>query len=143
WAKHSAYGVPFCLPVGDTGSVGARSQTTDANQIQTWINGSAYDVRGDTNLDGVVNTTDQHYVMSQSPATGGRGVLSISTNANRVGLAGYAFDDIVTGAVSHVRHRDLDATRGRWLQRDPKGYVDGRNFYEVVKSSPITHVDPH
>jgi RHS repeat-associated protein len=141
WAKHSAYGVPFCLPVGDTGSVGARSQTTDANQIQTWINGSAYDVRGDTNLDGVVNTTDKNYVMSHAPATGGRGLLSVSTNANRVGLAGYAFDDVVTGAVSHVRNRDFDATRGRWIERDQIGYDLGSNLYEYCDGMPTNETD--
>jgi hypothetical protein len=46
----------------------------------------------------------------------------------------------VTGSVSHVRHRELDATRGRWLQRDSLEYEDGTNSYEVVR--PITSVDP-
>jgi len=142
WAKHSAYGVPICLPVGDTGSVGARSQTTDANQIQTWINGSVYDVRGDTNLDGVVNTTDKNYVMSHAPATGGRGLLSVSTNANRVGLAGYVFDDVVTGAVSHARNRELDATRGRWIQRDPLSSTHNANNYEYCDQRPVVEIDP-
>src|ERR1041384_4147843 len=31
----------------------------DATQIQTWINGSQYDVRGDLDLDGDVDTTDK------------------------------------------------------------------------------------
>jgi RHS repeat-associated protein len=31
---------------------------------------------------------------------------------------------------------------GRWLQRDPLGYVDGVNLYEYVRSSPAGLVDP-
>ena len=31
---------------------------------------------------------------------------------------------------------------GRFLQRDPGGYVDGMNLYEYVSGAPITWVDP-
>jgi len=31
---------------------------------------------------------------------------------------------------------------GRWIQRDPEGYVDGMSLYEYVQSGPITKVDP-
>ncbi len=31
---------------------------------------------------------------------------------------------------------------GRWLQRDPLGYVDGMSWYEYVKSSPLRATDP-
>jgi len=30
---------------------------------------------------------------------------------------------------------------GRWLQRDPAGYVDGANLYEYVMSSPVDMLD--
>jgi RHS repeat-associated protein len=148
WAKYSAYGVPLCLPVGDTTSIGARNSASDANQIQTWINGSTYDVRGDTNLDGLVNTTDKNYVMSHAAATGGRGVLSIGTNANRVGLAGYAFDDVVTRGAYHVRHRVLDADRGRWIQRDPfqlriSDHSESDSLYSVCAGQPTKTSDPY
>lgn len=33
-------------------------------------------------------------------------------------------------------------TTGRFLERDPKGYVDGMSLYEYVRSSPLTKVDP-
>jgi hypothetical protein len=35
-----------------------------------------------------------------------------------------------------------DPKHGRWLQRDPAGYVDGSNLYQYVKSQPYTKVDP-
>jgi RHS repeat-associated protein len=31
---------------------------------------------------------------------------------------------------------------GRWLQRDPAGFVDGVNLYEYVASSPLNLIDP-
>ena len=35
-----------------------------------------------------------------------------------------------------------DPNLGRWLERDPAGYVDGMNRYQVVRSNPISSVDP-
>ena len=31
---------------------------------------------------------------------------------------------------------------GRWLQRDPAGYIDGLNFYEYAVANPIILADP-
>jgi len=31
---------------------------------------------------------------------------------------------------------------GRWLSRDPLGYVDGMNLYEYVRSNPMINIDP-
>lgn len=33
-------------------------------------------------------------------------------------------------------------TLGRWLEQDSKGYADGMNLYEFVRSGPISYVDP-
>jgi YD repeat-containing protein len=40
------------------------------------------------------------------------------------------------------RARHYDPHHGRWLQRDPAGYVDGMNLYEYVRSRPTVFVDP-
>lgn len=42
----------------------------------------------------------------------------------------------------HVRYRMYHPTLGRWLQRDPVGYVDGMGLYEYMGSRPVAHVDP-
>jgi len=42
----------------------------------------------------------------------------------------------------HVRHRVLDPDTGRWLTRDPAGYVDGMNLHEYARSAPMDLVDP-
>ncbi len=65
---------------------------------------------------------------------------STSAKANEILYAGYRFDP-ETG-LYHVRNRMYHPTLGRWLQRDPIGYVDGMNLYEYVRSSPVDHADP-
>jgi RHS repeat-associated protein len=45
-------------------------------------------------------------------------------------------------ALLFVRARHYDLTNGRWLQRDPMGYVDGPNLYEAFGGNPLSHVDP-
>src|SRR5262249_13518744 len=101
WDKYSAYGIPFGLPAGDTDSDGD-CDTIDVNQIQTWINGSQYDVRGDLDLDGDVDATDKSAAQTSTQTLG----LSILSGCrNRNGYAGYELDAILTGSVCHVRSR--------------------------------------
>ncbi|MFH1418312.1 MAG: RHS repeat-associated core domain-containing protein [Planctomycetota bacterium] len=38
--------------------------------------------------------------------------------------------------------RTYSPTLGRWLQRDPLGYVDGVNLYQYVRGNPLFSVDP-
>jgi RHS repeat-associated protein len=40
------------------------------------------------------------------------------------------------------RARYYDPTKGRFLQRDAKEYVDGMNLYEYAKDNPVRFVDP-
>ena len=42
----------------------------------------------------------------------------------------------------HYRARAYDPEAGRFLQRDPLGYVDGLGLYEYVRSRPPRFVDP-
>lgn len=39
--------------------------------------------------------------------------------------------------------RYLDPVVGRWLTRDPLGYVDGPNPYQFVRNNPINQIDPN
>ena len=40
------------------------------------------------------------------------------------------------------RARSYDPVNGRWLQRDPKGFVDGSNLYESFGANPLFYTDP-
>jgi RHS repeat-associated protein len=42
----------------------------------------------------------------------------------------------------HYRARTYSPTLGRFLSRDPLGYVDGMNLYEYVRGNPLINVDP-
>jgi RHS repeat-associated protein len=141
YAKYSAYGIPFALPAGDADSDGD-CDSTDTNQIQTWINGSSYDVRGDLDLDGDVDATDKtNAVNNYSGTTLAWNVLSKSSLANRRGYAGYE-KDVNLASFWHVRHRVLDSQLGRWLRRDPADYIDGQSLYAYVNLQALRYIDP-
>jgi len=139
WVKYSAYGVPFGLPGGDTNSDGD-NDAADATQIQTWINASAYDVRGDVDLDGDVDSTDR--TLAQGAPIGGcvlgHALLSNEALMGRVGFSGYHRSI----QVWVVRQRTLSSSLGLWLSRDPEGYLDGANLSGYVLAAPIRLVDP-
>ncbi len=141
WDKYSAYGVGYGIPGGDTNTDFA-TNTTDVNQVQTWINGSTYDVRGDIDLDGDVDATDKTTIRNTfAGITLGRGVLSQTGVANRKGYAGYEGDGAVASKW-HVRNRVLDSVLGRWLSRDAASYIDGLSLYAYVASAPESLGDP-
>jgi RHS repeat-associated protein len=54
--------------------------------------------------------------------------------------AGYRHD--TESGLYHVRFRAYHPTLGRWVQRDPRGYVDGMSLYEYVMSNPLRYSDP-
>ena len=64
---------------------------------------------------------------------------SASSYDNAVLYCGYFFDN-ETGLYC-VRYRFYDPPLGRWLQRDPIGYIDSANTYLFAQSAPLHHCD--
>ncbi|MFI4915552.1 MAG: RHS repeat-associated core domain-containing protein [Phycisphaerales bacterium JB060] len=129
---YSPYGRIFGMVAGDTGVSGSAFDGSYGPADDTAITGwSGYDAYVDVDLDGDVDTTDAGYTSNDSL---GLGVLS--RDGSTVGYAGYVQDDYVP-TVNHVRHRVYKGDLGRWVQRDPAGYVDGANLYEYATSAPI------
>ena len=58
---------------------------------------------------------------------------------NEILFCGYRYDP-ETG-LYNVRHRVYHPTLGRWVQRDPAGYVDGPSMYQYGISDPAGYVD--
>jgi RHS repeat-associated protein len=50
--------------------------------------------------------------------------------------------DVETGLM-HNRNRTYSAELGRFLQRDPAGYVDGMNLYAYAGNNPLMFSDPY
>ncbi|MBK8180808.1 MAG: hypothetical protein IPK67_18335 [Planctomycetes bacterium] len=138
--RYSAYGVPFGLPTGDCDSDGD-AQTDDANQIRAWYFGTpaVYDVRGDLDLDGDLDSTDRSSLLNSfNNVTLGRGALSDEEVNNRFGLAGSVSS---LYELEGSRRRVLSAALGVWLCRDVAGYADSMNLFEYTRSSPIANRD--
>jgi len=142
WVRSAPYGGFFGLPAGDTDSDGDPSggDATDSGNIT-----GTYDVRKDADLDGSISVSDISHANSIASGGGyqtlGRDVLSSTGVQNRTAYAGYRRDRDL-GTLYHVRHRVLHTTLGRWLTRDPLGYVDGVNLYGYVGGNPVRSIDP-
>jgi RHS repeat-associated protein len=132
--RYSAYGEPFTILPGDADSNGNVSTTEEEEFAEAQSSGSPYHVLYDSDLDNDVDAND-------AIGSGTLGYGALSSVENRLGYAGYAFDDNIT-RFAHVRHRVLDTTLGRWTRRDPLGYVDGGSAYEYARSRSIDAADP-
>ena len=132
-AFFSPYGRVFGMVAGDTGFDGDYG-AGDSSAITGWS--TAYRAYADVDLDGDVDATDAGYTTNAS-----MGWDVLSRDGSTVGYAGYVQDDYVP-TVNHVRHRALKTDLGRWIQRDPAGYVDGANLYEYVMGQPVEMRDP-
>jgi len=142
---YSPYGVPFGIPVGDlithgTGSEPADGQVTlgDSSALTGTYWGSSYNI-ADLDNDGDVDSSDQSILTSNLGASIAWGALS--DTHNRLGYAGYVFDEALAGTKWHVRHRVLESVLGRWIKRDPLGYVDGMGLAAYITSNPLTWTD--
>ena len=108
------------------------------------IGTAAYVVEADLDRDGKITQTDYDISIaddgkSSSGGVGEAGLFSRGVR-NSIGYCGYVFNE--DSGLYTVRFRTYSPTLGRWLERDPAGYVDGANTYAYLNSGPIGSVDP-
>ena len=142
WVKYSAYGVPFGLPGADTDSDGdCLAADGDIDQIQAWMDAPTYDVRGDVDLDGDLDSTDK--TIASNWLDGKQmGWEVLTDEGNRCGYGGYVLKGTLAAAAYRARHRNLSSSLGRWLRRDPLGYADGVSSYEYGRGRSVIATDP-
>ncbi len=87
-----------------------------------------------------VNDPEAHAPTQLSRRVETYGWVTQPYGLNEFGHQGLLHDE-ETGLV-YNRARMLHPRLGRFMQRDPLGYVDGFNLYEYVRSSPLGFVDP-
>jgi RHS repeat-associated protein len=108
------------------------------------IGTAAYLVEADLDRDGKVAQSDYDIAIADDgkSSSGGVGEAGLFAKGvrNGVGYCGYMFND--ESGLYTVRFRSYSPTLGRWLERDPAGYVDGMGLYEYVRGGPIAAVDP-
>jgi RHS repeat-associated protein len=114
------------------------------SRLNTTIGSSGYVVEADLDRDGKVAQSDYDIAIADDgkSSSGGVGEAGLFAKGvrNGVGYCGYIFND--ESGLYTVRFRSYSPTLGRWLERDPAGYVDGLSLYAYVGSTPITAVDP-
>jgi len=70
-------------------------------------------------------------------------------NVSRIAGTGVESDFVYTGHFYHktselhlAQYRAYNSELGRWLSRDPAGFIDGPNLYAYVSNDPISRIDP-
>jgi RHS repeat-associated protein len=141
---YSPYGVPFGIPAGDVAN--SSFGVPEDGNVDGFDNSvllGAYSGSWnycDLDNDGDVDADDTAIVTANTGNNLGWGLMS--NHHNRFGYAGYVFDENLAGTKWHVRHRVLESVLGRWISRDPLGYVDGMSLNVLAQSNAVTHTDP-
>ncbi|MCC6229035.1 MAG: hypothetical protein IT432_07400 [Phycisphaerales bacterium] len=155
--SYTSYGVGthrWPHEVNNTGGVTTSGGTSDYGVIDglatanggagTAINNTNYNVAADLNRDGIIDSTDTSIFTSTfggAKSALASGSISDANGPDNVfGYDGYVYNP--DQALYTVRFRWYNATFGRWLQRDPAGYVDGMGLYAYANASPIDSLDP-
>jgi len=105
------------------------------------ITHASYSVDFDLDRDGDMDLTDLSLAGTSYPTPLTRGELSLATIGNIVGYDGYLFDREMEQYT--VRYRHYDPMLGRWMERDPAGYVDSCNLFLFALTRPLTITDSH
>ncbi|MBX3322116.1 MAG: hypothetical protein KF757_03915 [Phycisphaeraceae bacterium] len=146
--RYGPYGEPTHHRPGDVNGDGV-VDFFDA-QVMIDLGGSGveiddenYQADADINRDGIIDFYDVQLVLADVTKDQVTGISDPETVANPIGYAGYVYISDF-GAMGHwlARHRIFDPVMGRWITRDPAGYVDGMSLYLYARSNPWAFVDP-
>ncbi len=132
-ARHSLF-----ADIDGDGATTNEDQTLLLASSGAAIGEPGYLCEADLNRDGVIDGVDLITQLSDFGAALPAG--QISAIDSPVGFVGYIIDD-ATGLYA-VRNRTYGPGEGRWMERDPAGYVDGSGLYEYVRGRAVSYSDP-
>jgi len=136
---------------GDADNTDISTISTIAGGSNNLIGQASYRAECDLDRDGDVDSADTaiatgigtkgalRYGELSSPGTP-TGNPVVAGVDNIVGFVGYVFNNEVE--LYTVRFRWYSPELGRWLEKDPVGYVDGMHMFEYVRSKPLVARDP-
>jgi RHS repeat-associated protein len=140
---YSPYGVARHQWPADASGDGAVNSADLSIVLSSYgsIAGTTYRSEADFNRDGDgdVDAADLAAVLSYAAALP-EGALSSAGIANRTGYCGYRFAPETEMYLA--RNRWNSPPLGRWIERDPLGYVDGMNLNLAFLASPVSVFDP-
>ena len=134
--SYGPYGDPRHHPHADLNGDGAVTFADSLLLQGNWGNPGL----GDLNQDGTVDFSDQLILTGSYASALPRG-LGLSTDGNVIGFTGHVFDAETGLLLARLRVHDA-VVLGRWLSRDPAGFVDGMNLYVYVRGNPLVWWDP-
>ena len=155
--RYSPYGVPEPVLTGDLNHDGllnnddraqlALIRASEPSGVVT-MPGPDWTPDADLNFDGAIDETDASMLTNlvsagSAPSEPGDLWGQGGTSAWRgvaIGYAGMLYDR-QAGAFL-MRNRWHSPTLGRFLSRDPAGYVDGMSLYAYVSGNPLKYWDP-
>lgn len=139
YVRYSAYGEPFCYPVGDVNRDGITNSTDSAEWSNFFSGGSSHSIAVpiDINADAIApDSVDTGIVdASVSANTGFTGLGKVSSVGNHFGYGGYMFDNTID--MYHIRRRVYAPITGRWTSQD---FYSAS--YEYVNSIAVRGLDP-
>ncbi|MDX2109954.1 MAG: RHS repeat-associated core domain-containing protein [Verrucomicrobiota bacterium] len=94
------------------------------------------------NRDGVTAETYEYTPFGQMTIFNPQGnTVSVSALGNTFGFTGRIWDADIR--LWNYRNRFYSPFLGRFLQRDPAGFIDGYNIYAYVINNPLRYMDPY
>ena len=122
------------------GNVGAPLLTILANGAELWhLTDRQGSVLALANSTGAVVETRTYTAFGAMTAYDAVGT-TLAASASAYGFTGQRWD--AESALWDYRNRAYSPTLGRFLQRDPAGFVDGANLYAYCRNNPVLFTDP-
>ncbi|MCK5111038.1 MAG: RHS repeat-associated core domain-containing protein [Arcobacteraceae bacterium] len=110
------------------------------NNTYYYVKDRQYSIQAVTNSSGNIVESYSYNsfgIMTMKDQNGG--VIFNSNVNNTITFTGRRYD--TESGLYYYRNRMYSATLGRFISKDPKGYVDGMNLYAYVKNNPLKYLD--
>jgi RHS repeat-associated protein len=143
WNSYDAYGSLKVMLLADYDGDGQVTQNDEVLAAAAWYTEKNWNPNQphppyttDFNGDGVVDDSD--WSLFYGAWLGMQGMRI--PDPVRIGYGGYVRDRATELLLA--RSRWYEPVAGRWVSRDPAGYVDGLDLYLYAKGNPLCLVDP-